>query len=69
MFCAMQQNKEVNTMVTMIREILSMFNIMGLAGSGTTNLDLMGYFRSEYKNNARAAYDYFKSTGQFDFKN
>lgn len=56
-------------MVTMIREILSMFNIMGLAAAGTTNHDLMGYFHSEYKNNARAAYDYFKSTGQFDFKN
>lgn len=56
-------------MVTMIREILSMFNILGLVAAGTTNHDLMAYFHSEYKNNGRAAYDYFKSTGQFDFKN
>jgi hypothetical protein len=56
-------------MITIIREMFRDLNILGLGAAVTPNADIMMYFRSEYKNHAVGAYEYFQSTGQFDFRN
>lgn len=55
-------------MLTIMRDILQSLHINSLPmiSSGRNN-DLMNYFVSEYKGNARAAYDYFRSTGQMNY--
>jgi hypothetical protein len=54
-------------MISIIRDILASFGFPNWVNIMTNSGDLAGYFRSEYKKQAPAAYEYYRSTGNINY--
>ena len=56
-------------MLAMIRDYLSCVSINDAVNDRLSgNREVHNYFRAEYKQNPSAAYEYWQSTGKFNFK-
>jgi len=65
--CSAAKKKEIK-MLTILRDYLSLISVKDKINNQLTgNRDVHEYFRAEYKRNPAAAFEYWQSTGKFNF--
>jgi len=54
-------------MISIMKNIFASFGFPNWVNIVTNTGDLAGYFRSEYKSQAPAAYEYYRCTGKINY--